>query len=92
MAARKAAEVYNTSEWWRGLVTPQTWFAFLLLGLVYLAMGNVTGIFGFQGWTPELRSNVVFAIVGVAIGSVSGYYFGTSQGSQRKTDLLAHKE
>lgn len=91
-SARKAAEAYVTAEWWRALAVPQTWIALLLLGLVYIAMGNVTGLFGFQGWTPELRSNVVFAIVGVAIGSVSGYYFGTSQGSQRKTDIIANKE
>lgn len=91
-AARKAADAYASAEWWRMFAVPQTWIAFLLLGLVYIAMGNVTGLFGFQGWTPELRSNVVFAIVGVAIGSVSGYYFGTSQGSQRKTDILANQE
>ena len=91
-AARENAAQYATGEWWRMLAVPQTWIALLLLGLVYMALGNVTGLFGFQGWTPELRSNVVFAIVGVAIGSVSGYYFGTSQGSQRKTDLLANQE
>ena len=91
-AARENAAQYATGEWWRMLAVPQTWIALLLLGLVYMALGNVTGLFGFQGWTPELRSNVVFAIVGVAIGSVSGYYFGTSQGSQRKTDILANQE
>lgn len=91
-AARENAAQYATGEWWRMLAVPQTWVALLLLGLVYMALGNVTGLFGFQGWTPELRSNVVFAIVGVAIGSVSGYYFGTSQGSQRKTDILANQE
>lgn len=90
--ARKAAAAYADSEWWRMLAVPQTWIALLLLGLVYIAMGNVTGLFGFQGWTPEIRSNIVFAVVGVAIGSVSGFYFGTSQGSQRKTDILAGKE
>lgn len=86
-AARTAAAPFMQSEWWRFLVVPQTWFGLLLLGLVYLAMGNVTGLWGYQEWTPELRSNVVFAIVGVAIGSVSGYYFGTSSGSQRKDEL-----
>lgn len=71
------------------LKNPQFWLSILLLGLVYMAMSNIIGLIGYQGWTPENRSNVVFLIVGTAIGAVTGFWFGTSLSSQRKDAALA---
>ena len=91
--ARKATpgSLAGDGEWWRFLVIPQFWITILLMGLVYMAMGNITGLFGFQAWTPENRSNVLFLIVGSAIGAVTGFWFGTSMSSQKKDATLLRK-
>lgn len=87
-AARELAKGFDEAEWWRFLCNPQFWLSLLLLGLVYMAMANVTGLFGFQEWSSENRSNVVFLIVGTAIGAVTGFWFGTSLSSQKKDAAL----
>jgi hypothetical protein len=77
---------------WTSPPSPQFILSIALLGLVYMAMANITGLFGFQEWTAENRSNVLFLIVGTAIGAVTGFWFGTSHSSQRKDQLLGSRQ
>lgn len=61
-----------------------------------LAIGVTLGFFGILAWTmvrpvpPESRDllNVMLGALGTAWISVISYYFGSSAGSARKTDLL----
>ena len=88
-AAREFASAGTPSGSWTAPPSPQFFLSIALLGLVYMAMANITGVYGFQDWTAENRSNVLFLIVGTAIGAVTGFWFGTSHSSQRKDSLLA---
>lgn len=82
-AARKASG--EAGDWWR---QPAPWVTAALLPLVYFVVWQVmTG----EGWSSEVRSMVVAAIVTGLLGAVTGYWLGTSYGSQRKTDMLAGK-
>jgi muramidase (phage lysozyme) len=80
-AARKASS--EAGDWWR---QPAMWVTLALLPLVYFVVWQV--MLG-EGWSSEVRSMVVAAIVTGLLGGISGYWLGTSYGSQRKTDMLA---
>lgn len=54
----------------------------MLVDFLFIHPGNYDG---------NLRTQIVTAILALA-AIVGAYYFGTSQGSQRKTDLLANQE
>lgn len=59
-----------------------------LLPLVYIVVAAV--LFG-EGWTNDIRAMVVSSVISLVLGSISGFFLGTSYGSQRKTDLLAER-
>ena len=51
-----------------------------------------TVIYGmFDNYDGNLRTQIVTAILALA-AVVGAYFFGTSQGSQRKTDILASNQ
>lgn len=59
----------------------------LLVPLVYLVVAAV--VFGLGGsWSDEMRSVVVTAIVTGLLGSINGFFLGSSYGSARKTDMI----
>ncbi len=68
--------------------SPAMWISLALLPLVYLVVSAV--LFG-EGWTNDIRAMVVSSIISLVLGSVTGFFLGTSYGSQRKTDLLAER-
>ena len=69
-------------------MSPALWISLALLPLVYLVVSAV--LFG-EGWTNDIRAMVVSSIISLVLGSVTGFFLGTSYGSQRKTDLLADR-
>lgn len=68
--------------------SPALWVSAALLPLVYLVVAAV--LFG-AGWTNDIRAMVVSSIISLVLGSVTGFFLGTSYGSQRKTDMLAER-
>lgn len=38
--------------------------------------------------TPETRAGVIMFVLGTCVGGVVSFYYGTTQGSQRKTELM----
>lgn len=66
---------------------PAIWVSGALLALVFMVVGSV--LWG-QGWTAEIKLQVVTAVLTV-IGMVGSFWLGTSASSQRKTDLMAEK-
>ena len=69
-------------------LSPALWISLLLLPLVYLVV--IAVMFG-DGWTNDIRAMVVSSIISLVLGSVTGFFLGTSYGSQRKTDLMAER-
>jgi positive regulator of sigma E activity len=68
---------------------PVFWITVLLLPLVYMTLGAVL----FRDvFTAELRAMVVGAIMTGALGGVVAYWFNTTFGSARKTDIMAEKQ
>jgi lysozyme len=84
----QAAREFNTHvaalPAWR---MPAIWVSGALLALVFMVVGSVLWA---DGWTPEIRLQVVTAVLTV-IGMVGSFWLGTSASSQRKTDLMAEK-
>jgi len=82
----QAAREFNTHvaalPAWR---MPAIWVSGALLALVFMVVGSVLWA---DGWTPEIRLQVVTAVLTV-IGMVGSFWLGTSASSQRKTDLMA---
>lgn len=78
---------------------PAIVIAFMLMPLVYWVTGSVllgsddTNTFwrGFWGtaFMPETRSATVNLILGMVLGGLMGFFFGTTFGGGRKTDLIA---
>lgn len=60
----------------------------LLSPLLYIVVVAVVFNLG-KDWSDEMRSVVVTAIVTGLLGSITGYFFGSSYGSQKKTELAA---
>ena len=84
--ARKAdASAQASGKPWQ---SPALWISLALLPLVYLVVAAV--LFG-EGWTNDIRAMVVSSIISLVLGSVTGFFLGTSYGSQRKTDMLAER-
>jgi len=70
-------------------LSPALWVSILILPLVYIVV--VAVMFG-EGWTNDIRAMVVSSIISLILGSITGFFLGTSYGSQRKTDILAERQ
>jgi len=69
-------------------MSPALWVAVLILPLVYMVVAAV--MFG-EGWTNDIRAMVVSSIISLVLGSITGFFLGTSYGSQQKTAMLADR-
>lgn len=75
---------------------PKPWFdkaviiAFMFTPLIYIVVLASIGKWEYIGdITSETRAQVIGTVLGVLFGGIVGYFYGTSAGSQRKTDVLA---
>jgi muramidase (phage lysozyme) len=88
-AARKAAVTPGGTPFWHQGVF---WITVGLLPLVYLIVLAALGKWEYIGdVTSETRAQVIGTVLGTIIGGVVGYFYGTSAGSQKKTDVLAER-
>ena len=70
-------------------MSPALWVTLALLPLVYMALYAVLYKGGFS---EDIRAMVLGAIFGgLLTGGITAFWFGTSAGSQRKTDMLADR-
>lgn len=70
-------------------LSPALWISIALLPLVYMVVGAV--LFG-SGWTNDIRAMVVSSIISLVLGSVTGFFLGTSYGSQNRADMRADRQ
>jgi putative chitinase len=66
-------------------MSPALWVTIAMMPLVYLV---VIIVLQGEGWSNEIRVMVVSSVLSFVLGSVSGFWLGTSFSSQRKTELL----
>jgi muramidase (phage lysozyme) len=85
-ARKHDVEAQSSGKPW---MSPALWVSILILPLVYIVV--VAVMFG-EGWTNDIRAMVVSSIISLILGSITGFFLGTSYGSQRKTDLLAERQ
>lgn len=69
-------------------LSPALWVAGALIPLVYIVV--VAVMFG-SDWTMEVKAMVVSSIISLVLGSITGFFLGTSYGSQQKTQMMAGK-
>ena len=88
-AARKAATSPNSVPFYQQGVF---WITVGLMPLVYVIVLAALGKWEYIGdVTSETRAQVIGTVLGTILGGIVGYFYGTSAGSQRKTDVLAEK-
>lgn len=67
------------------LFNPAVWIAAAFLPLIYFV---VIRVLAWDGYSDEIRIMVVTAIVSGLLGSLTGYFFGTSASSRAKDQAL----
>ncbi len=82
--ARKAAYSPEQVEWWKN---PAVIVAIGVLPLVYMVVSAVVFGVGGQAWSDDVKTLTVTAILSGALGSITGFFLGSSLGSQRKTEM-----
>lgn len=63
--------------------------AMVLMPLVYMTVATVLGLLGSTKFSTEIQSMVVTAVVTGTLGTIVGYFMGSSAGSAQKTELLS---
>lgn len=63
--------------------------AMVLMPLIYLTVATVLGLVGSTKFSTEIQSMVVTAVVTGTLGTIVGYFLGSSAGSAQKTELLS---
>lgn len=72
----------------RPLLSPAMLVTMMLLPLAYLVVGAVLFM---AGWSDEIRAMVVSSVLSLIVSGATGFWLGTSFGSQKKTDMLAER-
>lgn len=81
-AARKYNATPDAPKFW---MQPAFWITLLLMPLVY---GTAYQVLTTADFSAEVKSMVVATIISGILGSVAGYWLGSSFGSAKKTDLM----
>ncbi|MCU0988033.1 MAG: glycoside hydrolase family 104 protein [Xanthomonadales bacterium] len=72
----------------RPLLSPAMLVTMMLLPLAYLVVGAVLFM---GGWSDEIRAMVVSSVLSLIVAGATGFWLGTSFGSQKKTDMLVDR-
>ena len=82
--ARKADEAFvaKGAPIWR---SPSFVISIALLPVLYMIVGSVVGLFG-QPFSEDVRSAIANGVVGLILGGISGYYWGTTTSRNRTTN------
>ena len=83
--ARKADAVAMASEgpMWSFLRSPSFWMLVLSLPLVYIVVGSIAGLWGYEGWSDDVRASLSTAVVSLIIGGAAGYFWGQTTSRNR---------
>ena len=79
-AKRDAAFVASGSHVWD---SPSFWAMMALVPLIYWIFGGVLGIYGTMKLDPAVTASIITGAVTLVLGSVAGYYFGSTTTKNR---------
>jgi muramidase (phage lysozyme) len=81
-AARKAdiEAVEKIGGFWR---SPSFSAMFILAPLVYMIVGSVSGLWGYAGWSDDVRASIATAVVSLVVGGAAGFYWGSTTSSNK---------
>ena len=85
--AREANKEYLRPEAKPFWLAPAFWISVILLVMVFMLLIDVFYVHP-DGYDGNLKTQIVTAVL-LVIGMVSGYWLGTSAGSERKTELMS---
>ena len=83
IAAARQADiefVEKVGGFWR---SPSFAAMFFLAPLVYMIVGSVAGLWGFDGWSPDVRASIATAVVSLVVGGAAGFYWGSTTSSNK---------
>ena len=63
-------------------------FTVLVMPLVYITVLAVLGLVGQTKFSTEIQSMAVTAVISGTLGSMVGFWLGSSAGSAQKTEML----
>lgn len=86
--ARKQAYSPDQVAWY---MNPAMIMSLALLPLVYLVVSAVVLGLGGQTWSEDVKTLTVTAVLSGIAGSLSGFWLGSSLGSQKKDDYIAKR-
>jgi muramidase (phage lysozyme) len=78
--AARAADIEYVEKvggFWR---SPSFAAMFFLAPLVYMIVGSISGLWGFDGWSPDVRASIATAVVSLVVGGAAGFYWGSMTG------------
>ena len=81
--AARAADIEYVEKvggFWR---SPSFAAMFFLAPLVYMIVGSISGLWGFDGWSPDVRASIATAVVSLVVGGAAGFYWGSTTGSNK---------
>lgn len=83
IAAARQADiefVEKVGGFWR---SPSFAAMFFLAPLVYMIVGSVAGLWGFDGWSADVRASIATAVVSLVVGGAAGFYWGSTTSSNK---------
>lgn len=86
--ARKVAFAPDQVAWY---ANPAVIMALAILPLVYLVVSAVVLGVGGQSWSDDVKTLTVTAVLSGALGSITGFFLGSSLSSQKKDVALTRR-
>lgn len=77
-AARQADLAFAADPVARVWRSPSFLAMLVMTPLVYMIVGSVAGLWGYGGWSDEVRTAIGTTVISLVIGSAAGYYFGST--------------
>lgn len=82
--ARQAAVATADKPLWSAAMV----VTLMMMPLAYLVVGSVLFL---DGWSDEIKVMVVSSVLSLVLAGTTGFWLGTSFGSQKKTDMMNEK-
>lgn len=76
--AAREADTASAIAGLRAWHSPSFWALLLLMPLVYMLVGSISGLWGYDQWSDDVRAAISTAVVSLVVGGAAGYYWGST--------------
>ena len=83
--ARKADLTFAADPVARVWRSPSFLAMLVMTPMVYMIVGSVAGLWGYAGWSDEVRTAIGTTVISLVVGSAAGYYFGSTTSKNKPT-------